>query len=157
MHAFIKIANFVGNNDNGLDLDIHFNPDTAMVTAITEGVKVSVTTEYLKDYSNPVENHFVFTYRIQIENFSDHTIQLLGRQWVVKDAFAERHEIKSEEVEGQQPIIEPGGLHEFVSGCNLKSGIGKIVGKYHMERIYDGRKFYVNIPEFTMVAPFRLN
>ena len=128
-----------------------------MVTKITDGVKVSVTTEYQKDYSNPVEYHCVFTYKIQIENYSDHTVQLLSRHWLISDALGERREVKGEGVVGQQPIIEPGGMHEYISGCNLKSGIGKMVGLYMMERIIDGKRFVVNIPEFIMIVPYRLN
>ncbi len=30
-------------------------------------------------------------------------------------------------------------------------------GTYLMERVMDGTQFYVTIPEFTMVAPVRLN
>ena len=45
----------------------------------------------------------------------------------------------------------------YVSGCNLKSGLGKMYGTYEMERMFDGKKFSVQIPEFTMVVPFRLN
>jgi len=58
---------------------------------------------------------------------------------------------------GQQPVLEPGQTHQYVSGCNLKSGIGKMVGTYQMERIVDGATFEVVVPEFTMVAPLRLN
>jgi ApaG protein len=32
-----------------------------------------------------------------------------------------------------------------------------MVGTYLMERVVDGSKMQVNIPEFTMVAPLRLN
>jgi ApaG protein len=32
-----------------------------------------------------------------------------------------------------------------------------MLGTYLMERIIDGRQFRVNIPEFTMIAPWKLN
>jgi ApaG protein len=32
-----------------------------------------------------------------------------------------------------------------------------MVGTYQMQRIVDGTQMEVNIPEFTMVAPIRLN
>jgi ApaG protein len=32
-----------------------------------------------------------------------------------------------------------------------------MVGQYLMERVVDGVKVRVNIPEFTMVAPLRFN
>ena len=57
-----------------------------MVTEITEGVKVSVVTEYQPEYSSPVQSHYVFTYKIKIENHSEFTIQLLRRHWYIHDA-----------------------------------------------------------------------
>jgi len=32
-----------------------------------------------------------------------------------------------------------------------------MVGTYMMERVVDGIKMQVNIPEFTMIVPLRLN
>jgi ApaG protein len=129
----------------------------AMVTEITKGIKVTVETEYQPAYSSPSQYHYVFTYRITIENQSDFTIQLLRRRWFVHDAGFLAREVEGEGVVGQQPVIEPGQSHQYVSGCNLKSGIGKMVGTYQMERIVDGTQVEVNIPEFVLVAPLRLN
>jgi ApaG protein len=128
-----------------------------MIAQITQGVKVSVETEYQPSYSSPSQYHYVFTYRITIENQSDFTIQLMRRQWFIHDAGFQPREVEGEGVVGQQPVLEPGQSHQYVSGCNLKSGIGKMVGTYLMERIVDGTSFRVNIPEFIMVAPLRLN
>ena len=128
-----------------------------MVTLTTEGIQVSVETEYQPDYSSPSQYHYVFTYRITIDNFSEHTIQLLRRHWFIFDGYGISREVNGEGVVGQKPILEPGDQHQYVSGCNLKSGIGKMHGWYHMERQLDGKLFTVKIPEFTMVVPFRLN
>ena len=128
-----------------------------MLTEITQGVRVTVETEYQPSYSSPSQYHYVFTYRITIENQSDFTIQLMRRHWHIYDAGFAAREVEGEGVVGQQPVLEPGQVHQYVSGCNLKSGIGKMAGTYEMERIVDGTKFSVNIPEFTMVAPLRLN
>ena len=128
-----------------------------MLTEITQGVRVTVETEYQPSYSSPSQYHYVFTYRITIENQSDFTIQLRRRHWHIYDAGFVAREVEGEGVVGQQPVLEPGQVHQYVSGCNLKSGIGKMAGTYEMERIVDGTKFSVNIPECTMVAPLRLN
>jgi ApaG protein len=128
-----------------------------MVTEITQGIRVSVETEYQPAYSSPSQYHYVFTYRITIDNQSEHTIQLLRRHWSIHDAGFSHREVEGEGVVGQQPVLEPGQSHQYVSGCNLKSGIGKMVGTYIMERIVDGRLLQVNIPEFVMIAPTRLN
>lgn len=128
-----------------------------MITEITQGIRVTVETEYQPSYSSPSQYHYVFTYRITIENQSEYTIQLLRRHWHIYDAGFAPREVEGEGVVGQQPVLEPGQRHDYVSGCNLKSGIGKMVGTYQMERIVDGVKFEVMVPAFTMVAPLRLN
>ncbi|MEN7549884.1 Co2+/Mg2+ efflux protein ApaG [Rapidithrix thailandica] len=128
-----------------------------MVTKITEGIKVSVETEYQPEYSSPVQSHFVFTYKITIENHSEFTIQLLRRHWFISDANGIRKEVEGEGVVGKQPVIEPGQVHQYVSGCNLKTGIGKMRGTYLIERMIDGKHIHVNIPEFNLIVPFRMN
>ena len=128
-----------------------------MIAEVTQGVKVTVETEYQPSYSNPAQHHFVFTYRITIENQSEFTVQLLRRHWHINDAAFEAREVEGEGVVGQQPVLEPGQSHQYVSGCNLKSGMGKMAGSYLMERVMDGSRFNVTIPEFIMVAPMRLN
>ncbi|MCU0353437.1 MAG: Co2+/Mg2+ efflux protein ApaG [Cytophagales bacterium] len=128
-----------------------------MVTEITEGVKVTVATEYQAEYSSPVQDHFVFTYKIVIENCSEYTVQLLRRHWHIHDSNGVIREVEGEGVIGLQPVLEPGEVHEYVSGCNLKTSMGKMYGTYLMERIVDGKQFRVRIPEFTMTAAFRLN
>jgi len=133
----------------------HFN--VKMVSEITKGIEVSVETEYQPEYSSPRQYHFVFTYRITIKNKSEYTIQLMRRHWHIHDSAFKNREVEGEGVVGQQPVLEPGQTHQYVSGCNLKSGLGKMYGTYLMERVLDGRRFKVNIPEFTMTAPYRLN
>lgn len=128
-----------------------------MVTEITEGVKVSVEAEYQPEYSSPSQYHYVFTYRVTIENNSDRTIQILRRNWLIQDASFASREINGDGVVGQQPIIEPGNKHHYVSGCNLKSGIGSMSGSYQVERLIDGKLLNISIPKFQMVAPFKLN
>lgn len=128
-----------------------------MVAQITDGVKVTVQTEFQAEYSTPAKGHYVFTYKIRIENNSAYTIQLLRRHWWIYDILGQNREVEGEGVIGQQPILEPGEYHEYVSGCNLKTGIGKMVGTYQMQRVVDGTPFDVKIPEFSMLAPWRLN
>jgi len=128
-----------------------------MVTKITDGVKISVETIYQPEYSNPANEHFMFAYRVHIENLTENSVQLLNRHWDIFDSNGTKREVEGEGVVGQQPIIEPGDNHEYVSGCNLKTDIGSMRGSYEMERIVDGLKFRVNIPEFYLIAPYKLN
>src|SRR5690554_8165682 len=104
-----------------------------MVTEITHGVKVSVSTSYQPEYSSPGQAHFVFTYRILIETTSEYTVQLLKRHWYIHNANGLVREVKSDGVVGQQPVLESGESHEYVSGCNIKTELGKMLSTYLME------------------------
>ncbi len=131
-----------------------------MVTEITKGVRVSVETFYQEDYSNPIEGEFIFAYRVTIENASEHTIQLMRRHWFIYDssnAPGVLREVEGEGVVGQQPTLEPMQVYQYVSGCNLKSEMGRMYGTYTMQRSTDGKLFEVVIPEFELQATPKLN
>jgi ApaG protein len=128
-----------------------------MVTAITQGIKISVETMYQDEYSNPVNEHFMFAYRINIENLSDYAIQLKRRQWFIFDSSGTQREVEGEGVVGLQPIMEPGQSHSYVSGCHLTTDIGSMSGNYLMQRLADSTEFTVEIPEFELIVPYRLN
>ena len=128
-----------------------------MVAKITEGVKVSVETTYQPEYSNPAHEHFMFAYKVMIENLTEYSVQVLSRHWNIFDSNGTKREVEGEGVVGLQPIIEPGQFHEYVSGCNLKTDMGTMQGTYQMKRLVDNELFDVKIPEFNLVAPFKLN
>jgi len=123
-----------------------------MVTAITEGIKVSIEAVYQAEFSSPHQQHYVFTYKVNIENHSNIAVQLLRRKWEIYDAGRHIKPVEGDGVVGQQPILEPGHTHQYVSGCNLKSGLGKMKGYYYMEKLIDGKMIEVEIPEFQLIA-----
>ncbi|RYY10133.1 MAG: Co2+/Mg2+ efflux protein ApaG, partial [Chitinophagaceae bacterium] len=101
-----------------------------MVTAISQGVKISVETVYQEQYSNPLNEHFMFAYSITIENMTVAPIQLLSRKWFIFDSVGTTRIVEGAGVVGLQPVIAPGESYNYVSGCNLKSGIGSMRGHY---------------------------
>lgn len=128
-----------------------------MQTKVTEGVRISVEVFYQPDYSQPSSGEFMFAYRITITNESEYAVKLLRRHWNITDANGITREVEGEGVVGQQPVINPGASHQYVSGSALKTEIGKMNGTYTMQRLFDNAKFKVQIPEFQMVAPYKLN
>ena len=126
-------------------------------TEVTAGIKVSVETFYQPTHSTPGFSQYVFAYRITITNDSEYNVQLKKRHWHIIGSDNSHREVEGEGVVGQQPVIEPGNNHEYVSGCNLKTDIGSMKGSYEMKRIVDGQTFRVNIPEFYLITPFKLN
>ncbi len=128
-----------------------------MVTEVTNGVKVTVEVEYQSQYSSPSQHHYVFTYQVTIENNSPKTLQLVRRKWIINDAGHPIRKIEGEGVVGRQPILEPGQKHQYMSGCNLRSGLGKMQGSYTMEQLMDGNTITIQIPSFKMIVPFKNN
>jgi ApaG protein len=87
----------------------------------------------------------------------EYAVQLRRRHWIIYDSNGTVREVEGEGVVGEQPIIEPGEFHEYVSGCNLKTDMGSMRGSYEMCRLLDNQPLLVNIPEFQLIATHRLN
>ena len=128
-----------------------------MITEVTEGIKITVKTTYRAKDSDPLHHLFLFSYRITIENQSEHTVKLLRRHWQIFDSSGEHHEVEGEGVTGQQPVLLPGDVYEYDSTCDLHTDMGKMQGSYLMERKFDKGTFHVIIPEFQLIAPYRCN
>jgi ApaG protein len=128
-----------------------------MVSKVTDGIKISVEQFYQPDYSNPLQLEFMFAYRITIENNNPFPVQLLRRHWIICDSNAEQKEVEGEGVIGIQPIILPNEQYQYISGCNLKSELGKMYGTYLMKNVNTQQRFDVKIPVFQMEAPFKRN
>ncbi len=128
-----------------------------MVSKISEGVTVSVETFYQPDYSNPQDSEYMFAYRITIENNNPFPVKLLRRHWHIFDSDSTYREVEGEGVIGIQPKINPGEKYQYISGCNLRTEIGRMHGTYFMENLLNKKNFYVNIPAFEMTVPAKLN
>jgi ApaG protein len=126
-------------------------------TLVTQGIKISVETKFRNEHSSVEHRHFLFSYIIVIENYSEYTVQLVSRHWDIFDSCSEQSVVDGDGVIGEQPILEPGERFEYESACSLTTDIGKMKGTYMMERKIDGARFYVTIPEFELVVPSRLN
>lgn len=128
-----------------------------MVSQISRGVRVTVETYYQPEYSNPLNNEFMFAYRITLENSNEFAVKLLSRHWYIYDSNGSFREVEGEGVVGVQPIIPPGQTYQYVSGCNLRSEIGKMHGNYLFEHLPGNKTFDVIIPSFQMLVPFKQN
>lgn len=128
-----------------------------MFVKVSEGIKINVETHYLAEYSKPSLNHFLFSYKITIQNLNPFAVQLQRRHWYIKDSTAALKEVEGEGVVGQVPVIEPGQSYTYESGCNLTSEIGSMKGTYQFRRLSDESIFQAEIPEFNLVTPWRMN
>ena len=128
-----------------------------MISKISEGIEISVETFYQPDYSNPVSGGYMFAYRITIDNHNNFPVKLHRRHWNIFDSNGTHREVEGEGVVGVQPSMQPGERYQYVSGCNLRTEMGKMYGTYLMENLNSKTTFDVNIPVFEMIVPFKMN
>ena len=128
-----------------------------MITTVTYGIEISVECDYWPQQSSPRENNYFFVYFITIENKSDHAVQLIKRHWDIFDSNGEKRQVDGEGVVGETPVLEPGEKFEYNSGCNLVTEMGYMKGHYTMKRVIDNKEIVVQIPEFSLVVPAKLN
>jgi ApaG protein len=128
-----------------------------MANKISEGMEVSVETFYQPDYSNPISGEYMFAYRITIENHNGFSVKLQRRHWHIFDSNGSYREVEGEGVVGVQPVLQPGERYQYVSGCNLRTEMGKMYGSYTMENLHNKKTFEVNIPVFEMIVPFKMS
>jgi ApaG protein len=121
-------------------------------SATTGSVTVRVAVSFLPEQSEPGRGRWFWSYHIRVENGGRMAVQLIAREWSISDGRGGRHEVQGEGVVGQQPVIEPGGAFDYVSGCPLGTPTGWMEGRYHMVGA-DGAAFAVAIPRFPLVAP----
>lgn len=124
-----------------------------MYTKTTHHISVSVDPVFLEDQSLPLENHYIWAYRIWIENQGSETVQLLSRTWRITDAKGAIHEVKGEGVVGEKPWIAPGTTYHYTSGTPLSTPSGMMEGVYHM-KTQSGDSFDVTIPAFSLDSPY---
>lgn len=128
-----------------------------MVTQITSGIKISVTTRFEGTYFKDYKLLYAFSYEVSIENQTQNPVQLISRHWEVLDSLNFTEIIDGEGVVGQQPIIESGEKHIYSSGCMLQSTIGAMTGYYNMINLITNEPFQVQIPTFKLSTPFALS
>jgi ApaG protein len=122
-------------------------------SSVTRDVEVSVRSYFLADQSQPDENHYVWAYRVKIENLGTEPVQLLRRTWQITDARGRTQHVHGPGVVGQQPLLEPGESFEYTSGTPLDTPSGFMVGAYHMVIPSSGENFDVAIPAFSLDSP----
>jgi ApaG protein len=125
-------------------------------SALTQGIRVSVTSAFRPDRSEPGQGRWLFSYTVRVANEGDVPAQLVSRHWIITDATGEREEVVGDGVIGQQPRLSPGEQFEYTSFCILKTPHGSMRGTYRMVRA-DGATFDARIAPFALVVPGAVN
>src|SRR5262245_13958369 len=121
-------------------------------TAMTDGIRVQVQSQYRADQSSPRDDRYVFAYTITISNEGARTAQLRTRHWIITDARGVVEEVRGDGVVGEQPRLVPGQSFQYTSGCVLNTPIGTMHGSYRMWRD-DGSSFDAGIDAVPLASP----
>jgi len=128
-----------------------------MTKKVSNDIAIQVETQYQPEHSSPLNNKYLFAYRITITNDNPFTVQLLKRKWFIFDAIGHNEVVEGQGVVGQQPILKTGETYSYYSACPLRSPMGKMHGEYTLQRLDTEEELTAEVPEFVMVATERLN
>ena len=123
-----------------------------MYEAVTRGIRVRATPQYLEEESAPEDDRFFWAYTIDISNEGSETVQLRSRHWRITDGAGRTEEVRGPGVVGKQPTLTPGTTFTYTSGCPLSTPSGIMVGSYQMTT-ETGELFNVAIPAFSLDSP----
>lgn len=127
-----------------------------MSQAITNGILVSVKSEYMPERSSPGARRYAFAYTVTITNQGTETAQLRSRHWVITDAEGDVQEVRGEGVVGAQPVLAPGESFEYTSWCVIPTSTGSMRGEYTMVTSA-GESFDAQVASFRLGMPYSLN
>ncbi|MGK3748093.1 MAG: hypothetical protein ACI8RD_000383 [Bacillariaceae sp.] len=137
---------------------VSVTPDeTVRVTATSRFLGTSSSVPITANFS-PLVPKYRFAYRIRVENVSKNstTVQLLGRYWCIaeerNDDDHDDHDDHDDDDDddgivevdapytgavGQLPVLKPGQVFEYVSGTELATSAGSMLGHLYMATVPD--------------------
>jgi ApaG protein len=127
-----------------------------MSTALTNGIMVTVRSQYIPERSSLSGRQYAFAYTVTISNQGEITARLESRHWIITDAGGHVEEVRGPGVVGAQPRLRPGESFEYTSWCVLATPSGEMRGTYQMVTDAGGR-FDADIAPFHLGLPQSLN
>ena len=158
MHAWaIRAVQIIQSQNTIWDhSSVSVTPDeTVRVTATSRFLGTSSSVPITANFS-PLIPKYRFAYRIRVENVSKNstTVQLLGRYWCIaeerNDDDHDNHDDHDDDDDGiievdapytgavgQLPVLKPGQVFEYVSGTELATSTGSMLGHLYMATVPD--------------------
>ena len=123
-------------------------------TAVTQGIRVTVTSSFVAEQSAPDQGRYVFAYTVVMSNEGQRPAQLRTRHWIITDGAGKVEEVRGDGVVGETPRLDPGQRFQYTSRCVLTTPVGSMHGTYQFRRD-DGTGFDATIAPFSLAAPAR--
>ena len=124
-----------------------------MYSCTTRGIEITVSPEFMPDRSDAAKRHYVWAYTVEIANGGAPTVQVTDRHWRITDANGHLEEVRGPGIVGEQPVLKPGDVFRYTSGCPLTTPSGIMAGTYRVVE-EGGAVFEAVIPAFSLDSPF---
>ncbi len=124
-----------------------------MYTRVTRDIEITVLPEFLPERSDADQGHYFWSYTVEIANQGATPVQVTDRHWKITDANGRLEEVRGRGVVGEQPVLEPGEVFRYTSGCPLTTPSGFMSGSYRVVAA-GGAAFEAEIPMFSLDSPF---
>ncbi len=124
-----------------------------MYSRVTRDIEITVLPEFVPERSNAEEGQYFWAYTVEIANQGSSTVQVTARHWKITDANGHLEEVKGAGIVGEQPVLKPGEIFRYTSGCPLTTSSGIMAGAYQVVD-EDGGAFEVEVPTFSLDSPF---
>lgn len=118
----------------------------------SECIQIEAAPYYIPERSSPSDNYFFYAYTIRITNHGQQSIQLLSREWLVRNGNKEESEVRGEGVVGEKPFIAPRETYKYTSFCPITTATGNMRGKFKFRNEAE-LDFWVPIPVFFLRRP----
>ena len=115
-----------------------------MIQQVTNGIKISVETNFIGTGYHDDRLHFAFDYKITIENQSNDAVQRIARHWNIFDSLNNIEVVEGAGVVGKKPVLKPGESYTYNSGCLLSSPFGAMQGHYNMVNLTNTNNTFAN-------------
>jgi ApaG protein len=118
----------------------------------TEGIRVTVTPEFVQEENNPDGKKFLFSYRVDIKNEGKSWAKLMARHWEIINADGEKQVVDGGGVVGYFPELAANTSFTYTSYCPIDTKWGTMEGYFEMMRD-DGNLFLVKIERLYLISP----
>ncbi len=118
----------------------------------SEGIRVTVTPEFVQEENAPDGNKFLFSYRVDIKNEGKLWAKLMARHWEIINADGEKQVVDGGGVVGYFPELKPNDSFTYTSYCPIDTEWGTMEGYFEMVR-ENGSSFLVKIGRIYLVSP----
>ena len=112
----------------------------------TRDIELRVQPAFLREFSTPRLDEYVFLYKVQLLNSFDDDIQLISQELTIRDGNRSQYTVEIEDVNDEQACIPAGDSYEFSSCLPIDTPTGNLRGFLLVRNMRTNEFFEINLP-----------